>query len=101
MPVAHTSSLAIPTLHTALQIFLIVFLIGFTAPSSILRPAAIPLQALFLYLAFISIENSSGHGNRAKVTSIRGILLLTNLDAVLLSRWSFAHRGPTSTAGGL
>ena len=88
-----------PVILILTQVFLSAFAIGFTKPTSIIRPALLPFQGIALWIIHKTCLEVIP---RMSVTTIVAGNALTYflryIELVLLSRWSFEAQGPTSSA---
>ncbi|KAL9128616.1 MAG: hypothetical protein Q9217_002750 [Psora testacea] len=92
-----------PTLCLLASIATCALVLGLTAPTSLIRPAALPLMLSYVYFgACVSSAESFSHPLYANLTggSLAG-MLFKYVDLVLLSAWSAEAKGPTSRNGGL
>ena len=83
-----------PMLMFAFQILTIGIVIAFTSPSSLIRPAAIPIVGLFSYAIVLA---SYEHLRLVWASLLSGISLsfvLNYIDLSLLSRWSYETHAP-------
>jgi hypothetical protein len=85
----------------ALQLTMMVAVVGFTNPKSTLRPAAIPLVALCPYLQLPLLDDISHPILRAFLGGACVYIVLLYTDTAVIHKWDFDGRGPTSDAGGL
>ena len=95
IPVSQSLLLHPITLIT-FEILTTAIVIGFTTPSSILRPALLPLVATATFLTLVTCPIFLP---RFWITVVAGnapTYLLRYIELALLSRWSYAANGPTS-----
>jgi len=95
--------LADPPNPSALSIGTIVIVLGFTTPSSFLRPLGLVLMAGCVQLAMRANQTTDENNNAIHMSIFVGSttsMLMQYLDSVLLSRWLYVTRGPTSALGG-
>lgn len=95
--------LAYPPAPSALSIGTIVIVLGLTTPSSFLRPLGLVRMAGCVQLAMRANQTKDENNNAIHMSIFVGSttsMLMQYLDSVLLSRWSYEARGPTSALGG-
>ena len=95
--------LAYPPIPSALSIGIIVLVLGFTLPSSPLRPLGLIPMIGCVHLAMHAIQTIDENINPLYMSIFVGSttsMLTQYLDSVLLSRWSYDAQGPTSALGG-
>ena len=94
---------AYPPLPSAISIGIIVLVLGFTLPSSPLRPLGLIPMIGCVQLAAHAIQTLNENINPLYMSIFVGSttsMLMQYLDSVLLSRWSYEAQGPTSALGG-
>ena len=95
--------LAYPPFPSAVSIGIIVLVLGFTLPSSPLRPLGLIPMIGCTQLAMLAIQEIDENINPLYMSIFVGSttsMLMQYLDSVLLSRWSYEAQGPTSALGG-
>ncbi|CZT12319.1 uncharacterized protein RAG0_16187 [Rhynchosporium agropyri] len=85
----------------ALQLTLMILVLGFTAPNSVFRPAGLPLISVCTYLELPFVRKISNNLLRAFVGAAGVYVNILYIDTVLLHKWSFENKGPASALGGL
>lgn len=91
----------ITTSLVGLQISITTYVLGFTPQDSFLRSSGLLLMIYIAYLQapyIIHLDNPIARGFLANAPFVLTILYI---DKVLLHRWTFAVKGPTSSIGGL
>ncbi|CZR63273.1 uncharacterized protein PAC_13170 [Phialocephala subalpina] len=79
----------------ALQLAPSTYILGFTVPSSILRPAILPIQVTCPYIVCINLKNFIPRlGWAATIACISTMFALSFLEMAILSKWSFETQGP-------
>lgn len=74
--------------------------ISFTSPSSIIRPATLPLLGIATWLVTVTCTQRIPRMSLASIVAGNGpTYLLRYIDLVLLSRWSYEAGGPTNSSG--
>ncbi|KAH7320699.1 membrane bound O-acyl transferase family-domain-containing protein [Stachybotrys elegans] len=84
-----------------LQLSVMAAILGFTGPSSFLRPAALAIVVLCPYLQLPELEGIKHPVLRAFIGAACVYTVVLYTDAALIHKWSFDVHGPTSSAGGL
>lgn len=84
-----------------LQMTIMTLVLGFTSRSSILRPGGLPLMILCMHFQLSYIKSLEHPVYRGFVGGAGAYVIILYIDAVLLHRWTFAAKGPTSSMGGL
>lgn len=84
-----------------LQITIMTLVLGFTSRNSTVRPAALILIVYAMYLQFSYDQDLQHTLYRAFVGAASVYLVFLYIDTVLLHRWTFTAKGPTSSMGGL
>lgn len=95
--------LTYPPIPSALSIGTIVLVLGFTLPSSPLRPLGLIPMIGCVQLATHAVQAIDGNINALYMSIFFGSttsMLTQYIDSVLLSRWSYEAQGPTSALGG-
>ena len=95
--------LAYPPIPSALSLGTIVLVLGFTLPSSPLRPLGLIPMISCVHLAMHAIQTMDETVNPFYMSIFVGSttsMLTQYLDSVLLSGWSYEAQGPTSALGG-
>lgn len=98
--VAFLTYSAIPS---ALSLGTIVLVLGFTTPSSPLRPLGLIPMIGCVQIATHAIKTRDENINPLSMSLTIGSttgMLIQYIDSVLLSRWSYEAQGPTSALGG-
>lgn len=92
-----------PLTHNILQALLSILVLGFTHPTSTIRPVAFLLSCLFPLLLFFPPYPVFDRSRPLSALFAGNTLgfFLQFLDASVISRWSFDARGPTSAKGGM
>ncbi len=84
-----------------LQLTITTLILGFTSRKSTLRPAALPLMVFCTYLQLPFVKQIEYPISRAFLGAGGVYVVILYIDSVLLHKWSFAAKGPTSSMGGL
>ncbi len=107
IPVPEMSSpvflIAPPVLSVFASIATCALVLGLTPPSSLIRPAALPLMLCYVYLG-TSTSSADAFPNpiySGLIGAIPAYMVLSYVDLVLLSAWSAETKGPTRRDGGL
>lgn len=78
----------------------LVFVISFTSPNSLLRPCLLPLIITHVFYILPLNKDTVAHkGTWTLLNMNTAGLLLQYIDLALISRWSYAAYGPTSSLG--
>ncbi|MCJ1239557.1 hypothetical protein MMC14_007555 [Varicellaria rhodocarpa] len=86
----------------ALQSSIVLLVLAFSPPNSLIRPALFPLLiVLTLYILPLNRHYLPTKLQSSLFTHHTVGIFLQYLDCALISRWSFSTRGPTSGRGGL
>ncbi|KAL2060527.1 hypothetical protein VTL71DRAFT_9168 [Oculimacula yallundae] len=85
----------------ALQLTLMILVLGFTSPNSLYRIAGLPLISVCTYLELPYVRNMSNNLLQAFVGATGVYVNILYIDTVLLHKWSFESKGPASALGGL
>ena len=86
-----------PVALIALQVLITSIVIGFISPSSIIRPAILPLTAAATWLIIRTCTHRITQLSLASIVAGNGpTYLLHYLDLVLLSRWNYEMGGPAN-----
>ncbi|KAF8861724.1 hypothetical protein BDZ45DRAFT_687269 [Acephala macrosclerotiorum] len=82
----------------ALQLTSSIFTLGFTTPSSVLRPAILPIQFTCAYIICLNMKNFIPRlGWAATICCISTMFAFSYLEMAILSKWSFENQGPAPT----
>ena len=84
-----------------LQFTFLTWILGFTSRSSLLRPGALPLMIFLTHLQLPYVKRLDHPLYRAFLGATGFYVIIIYIDAILLHRWSFEAKGPTSSIGGL
>lgn len=84
-----------------LELIIQTLILGFTVGDSLLRPGALPLV---IFLAFFQLPYFGNLDHPIYQAFIGGLgvnIIINYINTVLVDRWTFEAKGPTSSTGGL
>ena len=84
-----------------LQITITSLVLGFTSRNSTLRPGALSLMILCAYVQLPYLQDLASPSFRAFAGGAGIFAVIVYIDTVLVHKWTFAAKGPTSSQGGL
>lgn len=84
-----------------LQVTIMSLVLGFTSRSSTLRLGALPLLILCAYFQLPYLKDFNSPVFRAIAGGAGIFSVISYIDNVLVQRWTYAAKGPTSSQGGL
>lgn len=84
-----------------LQITILVLILAFTAGSSLIRPGALQLMIFLTYFQLPYVKHLEHPVYRAFLGATGVYVIIMYIDIILLHRWTFEAKGPTSSIGGL
>lgn len=85
----------------SLQITILTLLLAFTTRSSLFRPGALPLMIFLTYFQLPYVKNIDYPLYRAFLGATGVYVIIIYIDTILLHKWTFEAKGPTSSMGGL